>query len=91
MLQEATAYRGLAGSDLAGQQHKTAAAIDPIQQMRQRLAVPVAHEQIARVGRNREGRLFQSEKLGIHGCNGVSSGKASILERGRGIVLRRNH
>ena len=67
LLEEAAADGGLAGADLAGQQHEAAAALQPVQQVRQRLAVPRAQVQEARVGRDRERLLLQSEEGRIHG------------------------
>jgi hypothetical protein len=67
LLQEAAADGGLAGADLAGQQHEAAAALQPVQQVRQRLAVPRAQVQEARVGRDRERLLLQAEEGRIHG------------------------
>ena len=67
LLEKAAADRGLAGADLAGQQDEAAAAADAVQQMRQRLAMTFAHEQVARIGRDRKRRLLQTEKMGVHG------------------------
>ncbi|MPM36844.1 hypothetical protein SDC9_83448 [bioreactor metagenome] len=66
LLQKAAAHRGLAGADLARQQHEAAARVQPVEQMRQRLAVAVAHEQVSRVGRNGKGLVLQPEKRGVH-------------------------
>ena len=66
LLQKATAHRGLARPHLARQQHKTAARIQAVQQVRQRLAVPLAHEQVAGVGGNGERRVLKAEERGVH-------------------------
>jgi hypothetical protein len=66
LLQEAAAHRGLAGADLAGQQHEAAAATQTVEQMGQRLAVTLAHVEIARVGGDGEGLLAETEVLGVH-------------------------
>ena len=76
LLQEAAADGGLAGADVAGEQHKAAAgtacvmarAGHAIQQVRQRLPVALAHEQVARVGRDRKRVLRQAEMLRVHRC-----------------------
>jgi hypothetical protein len=70
LLQEAAADSGLAGADLAGEQHEAAAAVQPVEQMRQRLAVPLAHEEIVRVRRDGERRLLQAEEGRVHGAAG---------------------
>ncbi len=44
----------LAGADLAGQLHETAGLVDAVQQVRERLGVPLAQVEIARVRRDRE-------------------------------------
>ncbi|MNE59365.1 hypothetical protein D3C80_1544520 [compost metagenome] len=67
LLQQTAAQGGLAGADLAGEQHEAAVDAQAIEQMGQRLAVPLAHEQVARVGRDREGSLGQAEMLVVHG------------------------
>ena len=66
LLQKAAAHRGLARPHLARQQHKTAARIQAVQQVRQRLAVPLAHEQVAGVGGNGERRVLKAEERGVH-------------------------
>ena len=70
LLQEAAADGGLAGPDLARQQHEAATSVQPIQQMGQRLAVALTHEQVMRVRRDRERRLFQAEEGRVHGAAG---------------------
>jgi len=67
LLEEAAAHRGLAGADFAGQQHEAAAAAHAVQQVGQRLAVALAHEQVARVGRDREWLALQTEMGRVHG------------------------
>ena len=57
LLEQASADRGLAGSHLAGQQNEAATHADAVEQMGQGLLVALAHEEIARVRRDRK-RFF---------------------------------
>jgi hypothetical protein len=66
LLDEAAAHRGLAGADLARQQDEAAAAADAVQQVGQRLAMALAHEEVARIGRDRERLLLQVEVVSVH-------------------------
>jgi hypothetical protein len=68
LLEEQPANRGLAGADLAGQQHEAASAAQAVQQVGERLAVPLAHEQVARIGRDRERIALQAEIGRVHGA-----------------------
>ena len=68
--QEAAAHGGLAGADLAGQQHEATAALDPVEQVRQCLAMALAQEQETGVRRDAEGVLRQTEGRPIHGARG---------------------
>ena len=70
LLQEAAAHRRLAGTDFAAEQHEPAAAAQAVEQVRQRLAMALAHEQKARVWRDREGLVLQAEVLRVHGGGG---------------------
>ena len=71
LLQEAAAHRGLAGADVAGEQHKAAAGATrsaartghAVQQVRQRLPVALAHEEVTRVGRDGK-RVLASDRSG---------------------------
>jgi hypothetical protein len=67
LFQQATAYRGLAGTDLARQLHKTAGAALPhaVQKMRQRVTVRRAEVNERRVRRDRKRRFTQSKKLQV--------------------------
>jgi hypothetical protein len=75
LLQEAAAHRGLAGADVAGQQHEAATRAahraagggHAVQQVRQRLAVALAHEEVPRVRRDGERVLRQAEVVRVHG------------------------
>jgi len=67
LFQEAAAHRGLAGADLAGEQHEAAARIQAVQQVGQGFAMALAHEEVARVGRDGKRRVFESEERGVHG------------------------
>ena len=72
---EAAAHRGLAGADVAGQQdeaaaraaHRAAGGRHAVQQVRQRLAVALAHEEVPRVRRDGERVLRQAEVVRVHG------------------------
>ena len=68
LLEKAAADGGLAGADLAREQDEAAAAADAVQQVRQRLAVALAHVEIARVGGEGERLLLQAEEPHVHGC-----------------------
>jgi hypothetical protein len=67
LLEEAPAHRRLAGADLAREQDEAAAAADAVEQVRQRLAVALAHVEITRVRRERERLLLQAEEAHVHG------------------------
>ena len=62
LLEQQPAQRGLAGAHFAGQLHEAAAATltDAIQQVRERIAMALAEEHEARIGRDRIGRLGQA-------------------------------
>ena len=66
LLEEAAADGRLAGADLAAQQDEAAAAAEAVEQVRERLAMALAHEQVARIGRDRERLLLQPEELRVH-------------------------
>src|SRR5512135_462483 len=66
LLEQAAADRGFARADLAGKQHEPAVAADAVEQMRKRLLVAFAHVQVARVGREREGRFAKAKVTTIH-------------------------
>ena len=67
LLQKTAADGGLAGADFTREQHEAATGIEPVEQVRQSLAMAVAHEQVTRVGRNGKGLVLQPEKRGVHG------------------------
>ena len=81
LLQKAAANGGLAGADVAGEQHKAPAraagrtvrsgpaadACDAVEQMGQRLAVALTHEKIARIRRDGKRILRQAEMVRVHG------------------------
>ncbi len=74
LLQKAAADGGFAGADVAREQHKAAAraagrlvrAGHAVQQVRQRLAVALAHEQVTRVRRDGKRVLRQAEMVRVH-------------------------
>ena len=55
-----------------------AARIQPVEQVRQRLAVALAHEQVARVGGDGERRMLQAEERGVHGGEDTTPAPAPI-------------
>ena len=61
--------RGLAGADLAGELDETAGLGDAVDQMRQRLGVPLTQEQVARIRRDRKGLFGQAEERKVHGTS----------------------
>ena len=67
LLEEAAADGRLAGADLAREQHEAATSADAVEQVRERLAVALAHEEVARVRRERERLLPEAEEPRIHG------------------------
>ena len=69
LLEQAAAYRGLARTHFAGEQHEAAVAIHAIEQMRQRLLVALAHVEIARVRRDRERRFGEAKVTQVHGMS----------------------
>jgi hypothetical protein len=82
LLEEAPAHRRLAGADLAREQDEAAAAADAVEQVRQRLAVALAHVEITRVRRERERLLLQAEeRMYMAGRIAFPAG-ASRLRRG---------
>src|SRR6185312_1520022 len=81
--------RGLAGADLAGQLHETAAATlaDAVQQVRERVPVALAQENVARIGGDREGRLFEAVELKIHSVTLPRTGVKVRGQRRKGLQL----
>ena len=67
LLQKAAAHGCFAGTNLAAEQYKPTAAAQAVQQMRQRLAVPFAHEQVTRVWCDGKRVLAKTEIFGVHG------------------------
>src|SRR5512143_3994420 len=65
MFQQRTAYSGFAGTHFASEQYETTALYHTIEQMSQSLAVPLAHEEKARVRGNRERILRHTEIVAI--------------------------
>jgi hypothetical protein len=72
-----------------GQQHEAAAAADAVQQVRQRLAVALAHEQVARVGRDGERLLLQVAAQQAVADDGAESGRHRL--RAGGAAGRHQH
>ncbi len=87
LLQEAAAHGGLAGAYLAREQHEAAARIQPVEQMRQGLAVPFAHEQVARVGGDGKRRLCKAEEGCVHGAEDTTP-RRSAWRRSRRAANR---
>ena len=70
--------RRLAGADLARELDETATLGDPVYEVRQRLSVTLAQEQVTRIRRYRKRFFVESEKTGVHGSL-PRSGEPSIL------------
>ena len=71
LLEQAATDGGLAGADFAGQHHEAAAtALHAVEQVRQRLAMALAHEQETGVRRDRERLVLQAEEGRVHGPGG---------------------
>jgi hypothetical protein len=67
LLEKAAADRRLACADLAREQDEAAAAADAVEQVGERLAVALAHVEVARVRRERERLLLEAEEPRVHG------------------------
>ena len=93
LLKEAAADGGLAGANVTCEQHKapartaayaTVGPVGPshaVQQVRQRLAVALAHEEVAWVRGNGERVLRQPEVLRIHSSSSIPIGKGGSHHR----------
>ena len=66
VLEEGADERGLAGADFSRELDETAGLGHTVDQMRERLAVALAHEQVAWIRRYRERLLVEAEKARIH-------------------------
>ena len=66
-LQQAANECRLAGADLAREHDEAVALRDAVDQVRERLRVTLAHEEIARVRRDRERTFVEAEEIEIHG------------------------
>ena len=66
LLEQAADDRGLAGAHLAGQLDEAARLVDAVQQVRERLRMPLAEVQVAGVGGDRERLFLESEKARVH-------------------------
>ena len=64
--EQRTHQRGLAGTHLARELDEAARLADAVDEMRERLGVAGAREEIARVGRDGERRLVQPEERLVH-------------------------
>ena len=73
LLQQATGERCLARAHLAGEQHESAVQLEAVEQVRERLAMALAHEQKAGIGRDREGCFGQAEMADVHICRWFQS------------------
>src|SRR5262245_17016651 len=58
--------RGLARADLAGELNEAACFVDAVKQMRERLGMPLAHEEVPRVRGDGERLFAQAEKARVH-------------------------
>ncbi len=69
LLQQAAQHRRLAGADLAGELDEAAGLADAVGEMRERLRVPLAQVEVARVRRDRERLFVQPEEARVHDAN----------------------
>src|SRR5262249_34325385 len=65
-LEQRPAEGGLPGTDLARDRDEALALLDPVEDVRQRLAVRGGEEEEARIGRQGERLLAKPVELGIH-------------------------
>ena len=78
--------RGLAGADLAGQLDEAAGFVDAVDQMRQRVGVPAAQVEIARIRRDCERLFGEAEELQVHSLTSpqwrvlIGHGNVTFLE-----------
>ena len=66
LLEQAADHGGLAGADLARELDETARLVDAVQQVRERLGMPLAEVQVAGVRRDRERLFLETEKARVH-------------------------
>ena len=78
LLEQAADHRGLAGAHLARELDEAARLVDAVQQVRERLRVPLAEVQVAGVGRDRERLFLESEKARVHAGLGRSRARGSV-------------
>src|SRR4029077_16930890 len=64
--EERTHDGGLAGADFAGELHEAAGLVDAVQQVRERLRVPLTQVEVARIGRDRERLFVEAEEREVH-------------------------
>src|SRR5688500_108606 len=67
------------GADLASQLNEAAGLGDAVQKMRERLRMPLAHEEIAGVWSDCKGLFAQAKKARVH---------AAIAPKGLGAIMR---
>ncbi len=65
-LQERPAQRGLSGSDIADDDGESLAALDPVEDLVQRILAPFVEIQEGGIGGEVECRFFQTIKFFIH-------------------------
>src|SRR5690606_19159832 len=88
LLEDAADQRRLAGADLAGQLDEAAALGDTVDQMRERIRMAAAQEEIPRIRRDRERLFVKSEKFGIHEFD-LDIQRASVRRARRNVTTRR--
>jgi len=66
LIEQVPAERGLAGADLARDDHEAAPLLDAVSKMRDGLLVLIAQVEILRVGCDIEGLLIETEKRLVH-------------------------
>src|SRR5262245_15881197 len=87
-LQQRAHHGGLAGSDLAGELDESARLVDSVKQVRERLRMALAHEEVARIGGDCEGLFAQAKEARVHAGMQPKRGKddarrGQLLQRGR--------
>ena len=78
LLQEAAQHGRLAGADLAGELDEAAGLADAVGEVRERLGVPLAEVEVARVRRDRERLFVQPEEARVHdeGVDPIGAGRS---------------
>ena len=75
---------GLAGADLAGELDEAAGLADAVNEVRKRLRMALAQEEIARVGGDGERLFVQPEERQVHALCPAPGARAGVLHAGGG-------